>query len=150
MCGGCKEPDADSKKMTWRGWIRGIIAKLARWALFSVLLSLLPLAFNYFRLALNASSLPDVVAVLRGGEIFLITASMCSVAIGDVVATTKAREISKIMGGGSSLLLLVASTGLFVYVASSNGQVSDSVVFSSSMYVFAAAALSCAVCVVVK
>lgn len=136
--------------MTWEPWVRGTVAKLARWALFSVIFSLLPLTFNYLRLGLDAPSWPNLVTVMRSGEVFLITASMCSAAIGDVIATTKKREISKIISGGASLLLLAASTGLFVYIASKEGQVSDSVIFSSSVWVFGSATLSCAVCVAVK
>ena len=112
------------------------MAKLARWALFSVIFSLLPLTFNYLRLGLDAPSLPNLVTVMRSGEVFLITASMCSAAIGDVIATTKKREISKIISGGALLLLLAASTGLFVYIASKEGQVSDLVLFFPHRYGF--------------
>jgi hypothetical protein len=128
----------------------GIFAKLARWMLFSVLFSLLPLTFNYLRLALDGGSLPSITPVIRGGELFLITASMCSVAIGDVIATSKTREIAKIISGGASLLLLATSTGFFVYFASKNGQLSESVILTSSLWVFGSAAISCAVCVAVK
>ncbi len=75
---------------------------------------------------------------------------MCSAAIGDVIATTRTRELGKIISGGASLLLLAASTGLYVYVAAKEGHVNDSVVLTSSLWIFAASTLSCGVCVAVK
>lgn len=134
--------------MNWAR-IRAVIAKLARWALFSVVFSFLPLTFNYFRLALDAPAWPSLVTVLRGGEIFLITGAMCAAAIGDMIASSRAREITKIISGGASLILLVASSGLFTFVAAKEGQLSDATVLSSSLWIFGGSAFSCAICVMV-
>ena len=92
-----------------------IAAKLSRWIIFGVALTLVPLALRYFILSLYTPH-PNVKVILEDGELLLISSMMCAGAIGEFVGSAATYRVWKIIVGGSSACILLATAFFFAAV----------------------------------
>jgi hypothetical protein len=92
--------------------------KLAKWLIFSVLLSLVPLLANYglYRITENAI---DLELLLSHGELFLIAAALTGTALGEIIASRKKRQHGnwRLCSAGGSLLIVILASMLFAFVS---------------------------------
>lgn len=90
--------------------------KLAKWFFFSILVGLLPIVSSYIKAVSVGppTTLKDVVS--RGG-LLLVATGLSAVAIGELMAAGREREMLKYLAGGPCLLV-VASACLYYPVVS--------------------------------
>ena len=92
-----------------------MIPKIVRWVICGVVGSSAPIIINY---VLTAPNLPSFspLHVVEHGELCIVVAAMCSVSAGELFGIASERETFAVVAGGFTLLLLVISTALYVYV----------------------------------
>jgi len=125
-----------------------MIAKLARWFLFGVAFPLVPLLANY--LWVGGHEQTTVQAVLRNGELYLITTTMCAVALGEVLGSAGRFQTAKIILGGGTALIMVLAIMLFVNVSevrALKAVVDDGYTLRTSLLVFFFGVITCTSCV---
>ena len=91
--------------------------KLIRWAIFSALISLLPLWFNYLVMRINGFS-PPLKDLISHGELLLITAGLSAAAVGKVIASGRNYANRKFLAAGGCLIVLLTSSFYFAYISS--------------------------------
>lgn len=84
--------------------------RLIRWLVFSVIVALLPLAFNALRLRTL-----DPAAIYGRGELLLVTAALTAAAIGDLLGpeASQARVVGKLFIAGGCVVDLVLASAWF-------------------------------------
>jgi hypothetical protein len=117
--------------------------KLLRWFIFSVVISLLPLAFYYVRAMTDgkAVSLPELLA---RGELLLIAVALAADAIGDLLASKSAGMLKTIAGGGC--VITVGFSSFYFADVSTKTAANVTVVFWMSLVLFAVSMISSACC----
>lgn len=122
--------------------------KLAKWLIFSVILALLPFAFNYLRLASRGVD-PTMAKLLGGGELLLVAAGISAAAVGDLIGSGADRRLAKLFAGGGSIVVLCLASLHFADVAAARAAPTfdASVVVWSSQMLFAFAVLGGGGCV---
>jgi hypothetical protein len=93
-----------------------LLVKIARWAFFAVLVSLLPLVYSYENLLVKSQT-ATLAKVLGNGELLIIVWALCAGAIGELFGGTTNYRVAKIVAGGLTLLVLIFSALLFASVA---------------------------------
>jgi hypothetical protein len=118
--------------------------KLVRWFMFSVLVSLVPLASSYFNLWLDGRAAPLEALVARG-ELLLICTTLGAAAIGELFPGGRENAAEKLLAGGASFLLIMVSTVFFTAAQSRNSPGPRSIlIVSLALFVgMLAAAASC-------
>jgi len=94
-------------------------AKLSKWFMFSVVMALLPVLFNFFFLLATARA-PTLTGLTGNGELLLIAAALSSVAIGELIDSKTEKRVWKIIAGGSSVVVLATASLFFAMVATMN------------------------------
>ena len=123
--------------------------KLLRWIIFSVVVALVPLIFNYLRLETRGHEVA-VFEVIENGELMLIVAALCAASIGGLIGSSGAFQPLKIAaGGGATVSLMVAA---LYYADVSAARYSEAVadpasVATVSLTVFLLALVSSGACV---
>ena len=125
--------------------------RLAKWLIFSVLLALLPLAYNYLHV-LTRNGSPSLDVLLGKGELLLVAASISAAAVGSLIGGSKKWLIAKVFAGGGSVLLLGLASLYYVDVAVPTPGVTlnASVVAKASLLFFAFSVVSGAGCVALE
>lgn len=86
--------------------------KLLRWFIFSVLIALVPLAVSYLGLRLDQKEASLYLLTARG-ELLLISTTIASAAVGELIPAGRGKAIRKLVAGGSCMLLITVSSFLF-------------------------------------
>lgn len=122
--------------------------KIIKWLIFSVVLALLPFAFNYLRLS-SRSIDPTFINIFGNGELLLVAAGIAAAAVGDLIGSGSGHKIAKLFAGGGSVVVLCLASLHFADVASlKNSPTFDAdVVVVSSMWFFIFAIISGAGCI---
>lgn len=91
--------------------------KLARWAFFTVLISLVPIALDYIVLVARDESVHHrLTDVLDHGELYLLSSAFLCVGLGEIVGSGPDRRVAKVVISGLSTVSLIISIGLYVAV----------------------------------
>lgn len=126
-----------------------VTAKIARWLLFGIVFPVVPLAANYLWLGLREEA-PDFSAVLRNGELLLVTSIMCATALGEIIGTQEKYPIAKIVAGGLTAAIMMLAIMLFVNISEvrlNHGKISDVSIMSRSLIAFCFGIITCTSCV---
>jgi hypothetical protein len=86
------------------------------WLIFSVLLALAPLLFNAILTFIIGQS-PNLVELLRNGELLLIAVAIGADAVGKLVASSESLRLLKIVASGGSIMLIIVCSFLFAAVS---------------------------------
>jgi hypothetical protein len=113
----------------------GRAEKLVRWIMFSVLMSLVPLAASYFGLRLDRRPVHLEMLVARG-ELLLICTTLGAAAIGELFPSGRENAIGKMFAAGTSLLGLVVCSLYFAAVQSRPAADAEPIL-SASIWLFA-------------
>lgn len=114
--------------------------KLVRWFLFNVLISLTPLIASFMGLRLDNQPY-SVHALTARGELLLISTTIASAAVGELIPTGRNRATLKLVAGGSCMLLILLSS-LFFAAIQARPSPDPGRVFSTSAWLFAATLLA--------
>jgi hypothetical protein len=109
--------------------------KLLRWFMFSVLVSLVPLALTYFNLWLDRREGHLEVLVARG-ELLLICTTLGASAIGELFPGNHDRGMAKLLIAGALILLILISSVCFASIQSRHSTDARSI-FAVSLALFA-------------
>ena len=112
--------------------------KLVKWFVFSVVIALLLILFN-FLLLLTANAPAGLAQLVGHGELLLIAAGLAARAIGDVIGSGDVRKIPKLIASGAAVIVLVLASFYFSHVAASyalNQTVNIDVVFFVSVWLY--------------
>jgi hypothetical protein len=124
--------------------------RVVRWLIFSVIIALLPLAFNYLRIFIRGT-IPSLILLLSHGELLLVSAAIAATAIGELVASGEERKIAKYVAGGGCVSILFLASALFAEISSaiySGASISSELVSSSSTLMFGFTVISSISCIV--
>lgn len=89
--------------------------KLVRWFMFSVLVSLVPLALTYFILWVDRREVHLEMLVARG-ELLLISTTLGAAALGELFPGTRENALEKLLSGGALVLLMLTSSLFFAVI----------------------------------
>jgi hypothetical protein len=90
-------------------------ARIARWILCGVVGSAAPLIINYL-ISIPKEWSYNPARVVNHGELCIVVAAMCAVSVGELLGTSSKKVITTIIAGSVTVLLLVLSTALYVYI----------------------------------
>ncbi len=91
--------------------------RLVKWIIFSVILALLPLVFNYLY-EVTRKGPPTIAMLLGKGELLLIAASLSAAVVGDLIGTGNKQLMWKLIVGGSAAILLCITSLYFASISS--------------------------------
>ena len=119
--------------------------KLTRWFIFSVLVSLVPLAISWLGMRLDRKPATLQVITARG-ELLLISTTIAAAAVGEVIAGGQDRATQKLLAGGSCMLAVLLSS-LFFAAIQARHDPDPASVLSTSICLFAYTLLASGSCV---
>jgi hypothetical protein len=127
-------------------------ARLVIWLIFSVVLALVPIGYTALSLLThNAAATMD--RILEHGELYILAASLCAAAVGDLLASGDSHRTLKRIFGGLALTVLLAAALAFADVAAAwlqpNVKLASAVVTKGSIIIFSWAIVTCGGCVLV-
>lgn len=99
-------------------------AKLQRWLYFSVSVALLPIIFNILGWIITQGFTVDFVKILGDGDLFLISTTLCAVALGElleVAAIPKTIPAATTRALGAAYIIIIAVSS-FIYSFVSIGE----------------------------
>lgn len=95
-----------------------LMTPLVRWAVFSVLLALLPLVMGLIRPLFSQDISIDWNSLVTKGQILLVTVGLCGTALGEIIgAATRDREIHLLCAAGGATLVIIGATLVFGDIA---------------------------------
>jgi hypothetical protein len=122
------------------------VEKLLRWAIFGVIVALVPLAFAYVSLMLNGT--PDLSKVLGNGELLIVVSAICAGGVGELIGSGNEYQAWKIISGGLTVVVLILSALLFANVIDhKGGTYNENTVEYISLSMFVFGVLSCGSCI---
>jgi hypothetical protein len=89
--------------------------KLIRWFIFSVAVGLVPLVISYLGVRLDSKP-PAIHMLTARGEMLLISTTISSAAVGELIAGGRHKAAQKLLAGGSCMLLVLLSSLFFAAV----------------------------------
>lgn len=120
--------------------------KLLRWLIFSVILALLPLVFNYLHVVTRGGA-PTFDVLLGQGQLLLVVAAISGSALGNLFGSGKNWLGGKMVAGGGSLCILALSSYYFADITAASSNLNFHFIAISSLAFFACAVGSAAGCV---
>lgn len=114
--------------------------KLTRWIIFNVMVALVPLFTGYLGLQLGREE-PGLHTLTARGELLLISTTIASAAVGELIAAGRARATAKLCAGGSCILLVLVSSLIFAGIQARQDTDAQSVL-SLSLGLFAGTLLA--------
>lgn len=125
---------------------RQIVKKMLKWLLFSVLIALLPIMFNWIILVSRSSpsSLQDVI---KQGELLLVIAALTASGLGEIIASGSYMAIGKIFASGGCVIILIFASLYYSYVSTTNYVLDSSIVSLTSLWLYVFAVISSGSCV---
>lgn len=118
--------------------------KLVHWFMFSVLISLVPLAMTYFSLRLDGKPV-HLEMLLARGELLLICATLGAAPLGDLILAGRDHAIGKLVASGALILVIMVSSFYFATIQSRATSNVSSIV-TSSVALFAGMLITSASC----
>lgn len=127
---------------------RDMIAKTVRWLFFSVFFSLVPILADYgWAFGNSAVDVPNLSAVLRHGELYLLSSALAAIGLGEVIGVNQNWQIPKIITGGISILNICFATFLYTYINNSGAERAAIYWSSKSLLFFAFSCIVATSCV---
>jgi hypothetical protein len=129
-----------------------IFEKAARWLIFSVTISLVPLIFTAISLASRGNSF-DLIDIIGNGELLLISTALCAASVGELFGTSPKYRTLKIVLGGIAVVLLMLAALNFADISAaktSGTQIVPDVLKATSLYIFFSSIIVSGGCIVVS
>lgn len=97
-----------------------MLVTLAKWLIFSVLISLVPIAFSYQKIWVRSGNVPSLEQILSGGELFLLACALCASSVGGLIGSSRDRMLAKTAIGGISIIIVAAASMIFADVSAAS------------------------------
>lgn len=108
--------------------------KLVRWCIFNVLISLAPLFISYLALGLDQKE-PSLALITARGELLLISTTIASAAVGELLPSGRKYATLKVTSGGACMLLVLLSA-LFFSAIQARRDPNAGAIFAASVMLF--------------
>ncbi len=128
------------------------VQNLTIWVIFSVILALTPLLFN-FLLPYIKGGLISYEDVLKKGELLIISVAIGTSAVGQMIGSGSNNKIYKIISAGCCLILVITASLLFAAIASpsiTNQNIDETRLAAISLYMFYMTIVSGSSCVILE
>lgn len=122
--------------------------KVLRWLIFGALVSILPLAYAYVDLRMRSQSI-SLEKIIGNGELLVIIWVLSASAIGELIGSSGANAMTKIIFGGMTFIVILSSALFFssiVEAHANKAQVDDHFIVTSSIILYVVSLLPCSVC----
>lgn len=126
-----------------------MLEKLVRWLIFSVVIALLPLAFNLLNIISQENTI-SFYLIFSHGELLLVSAAITATAIGELVASGKNKAIAKLISGGCCTVDLIVASYWFSLISTSISMsipVNSKMVAQGSIAIFLFSVLASGSCI---
>ncbi len=129
-----------------------IITKLTQWLCFTVIISLLPLGFSFFRLSRQGeikSNKQIIDSVLSNGDILIVGVAIIGDAIGGIISTNKdIPTVLQIIFGAMCVLLISFLSYCYAEFSAETNQTSEQSQFAvkTSVILFIASVITSGIC----
>jgi uncharacterized membrane protein len=124
--------------------------KVAKWLMFTVLISLAPLLASWIWAAASSSDPVGLYAVVRQGDLCLLAASFCAVGLGELIGIKRSTQTLMIFVGGTSALTIMLSVFLYALVRNATSLPNEGYVVGASVALFVIGVVSSTVCVAIS
>ena len=116
-----------------------MLEKVIRWLIFSVLIALLPIGFNY--LSMKTKSIPTSLEIICAqGELLIVSAALNAAALGELFGSGPASlMIAKIIAGGVCVIILLLTSLWFADIAATillNKPLDANIIMKGSLFAF--------------
>lgn len=128
----------------WRSMPHGaenqeLAARMARWMIFTVVLSIIPLVIDYLASSAHAhGELPSLGGVYSKGELCLTTTALAGVAAGEIFGLSERAKTPKIILGGLCLIFSISSIAIYGMIKSNSDPLALPIFAQVSVYLFGA------------
>ena len=96
-----------------------LAARMSRWVMFTVILSVAPLMIDYLAAVGRAHGhFPDIDEIYSRGELCLTTTALAGVAAGEIFGLSERAKTAKIILGGLCLISSIGAIALYVMMKS--------------------------------
>jgi hypothetical protein len=125
--------------------------KVARWIIFGVIVSILPLIFSYVSIIFRSRP-ATLTAVLGNGELLVVLWPLCAAAIGELFGSDGNPDLAvyQVISGGSATVILIVSTLLFAFVTNAkvdHASINENMIIGTSIGLFVFGIGACFGCV---
>jgi len=107
--------------------------KIIRWLIFSVLLALMPVGLNCL-FTFTVGKVPTLASLFSRGELLLISASIVARAMGELMTAQSNRRISKLIAGGSGVIMHMTASAWFGLISAGIAMNADFVSWVSIVF----------------
>ncbi|WP_420127621.1 hypothetical protein [Longimicrobium sp.] len=118
--------------------------KLVRWLMFSVLVSLVPLAMTYFGLRLDRRQV-HLEMLLGRGELLLISTTLGAAALGELLPGGRDNAIGKLLAAGTSRVGILVCSFYFATIQSRTAPDAQAIL-AASVWLFTGMLVASAIC----
>lgn len=108
--------------------------RLVRWFIFSVLIAVTPLFISYLGFRLDRKE-PSLYLVTARGELLLISTTIASTAVGELLPSGRRYATRKLVAGGGCVLLVLLSS-LFFAAVQARPAPDPVAIFTTSLWLF--------------
>lgn len=113
-----------------------MVGKLVKWLLFSVIVALLPLVFAWWSTFLSGP-IKSFAQVVSRGELFIVSATVCAAAIGDLVGKSHRDQFTTVIAyitSGAAVVILMLSSLFYANIVNSAGSAAFAVATTSASF----------------
>lgn len=129
--------------------MQDVWSKLARWSIFTVVLSLFPIILDYVLKAAVRSDTP-LNEVIAKGELSLICTALSGVAVGELLGISEKAKLFKICLGGVCFLNAVFSICLYIAMKAAEGSLGSLYLDRLSWWLFFETAITSTIAIAVS
>jgi len=128
-----------------------LLEELLLWALFSVIIALLPFAIHSL-LILTRGDIPTATLLFSKGELVLVSSAIVASAMGSLFISGRKYKITKIIVGGLCVCVLILASAWFAIISIESNSPSFDANFASngSIVMFVFSVISSAGCVMLR
>lgn len=91
--------------------------KLLKWAIFSVLIALLPLMLKALYCVIHNDKCFEWQYLLGHGELFLISVGLSSRSVGEILSINASNRISRLICGGAGIIITILAAFVFADIS---------------------------------
>ncbi len=124
------------------------LIKLIRWLIFSVTFAMLPFVFKIGSGMIRGFSF-NWEFLLGNGELFIVSSTLCAVAVGELFGSSSKKTFLQIILGGMGILIIALASFAYADVSFGKGELLINRVMLISSVLFISSILVSSACIVV-
>jgi hypothetical protein len=90
--------------------------RLTHWCIYGVLLPLVPVGFAWLSLAFDSTDIPDLMPIIRHGDLLLLCVAISTTALGELTLLTNRGDVPEILCKGTCSICAVSACLIFARI----------------------------------